>query len=95
MSQAALDTIKELNRAYRALTGTDAYLYTSQPDRSMVYTFATAARPFTNSGAALAHMQDALNKAQAGWTHDEITYGRSNGTVNPYPNAPRVNRGAW
>lgn len=91
MSQAALDQIKALNHAYHMITGENAYLYTSDSGVS----FVTAVRPFTNTGDALTHMQDVLSKAQAGWTHHEIMYGRSNGIVNPYPNAPRVNRGAW
>jgi hypothetical protein len=92
MSQAALDKIHELNGEYRALTGSDAYLYASQPASTTVYTFVTNARPFTNAGDALAHMQDVVEKARSGWTHKEIVYGKER---NPYPNAPRVNRGAW
>lgn len=96
MSQAALDRIKELNRAYKTITGNDAYLYTSQPERVTLYTFATATRPFSSAGEALGHMMETLSKAQSGWTHDEIIYGKGNGSVlNPYPDAPRVNRGAW
>lgn len=71
MSQAAIDRIKELNRAYRMITGGDAYLYASDSGIS----FNTAARPFKNAGAALAHMTEVLEKAQKGWTHDEIMYG--------------------
>jgi hypothetical protein len=95
MSQAALARIKELNSEYRALTGRDAYLYASQPASTTAYTFVTHARPFTNAGDALAHMQDVIEKARSGWTHEEIVYGKSRTTADPFPNAPRVNRGAW
>lgn len=92
MSEAALDKIKDLNTAYRAITGDDAYLYTSQPASVALFTFATAARPFNNSGEALAHMVNVLDKARSGWTHNEIIYGKPR---DPFPNAHTVNRGAW
>jgi len=76
MSQAALDKIKELNSAYRAIMGEDAYLYTSSPTTGTRYVFVTNARPFHNVGDALAHMQSVLEKARAGWTHEEIMYGK-------------------
>lgn len=97
MSQAALDKIKELNHAYHTLTGRDAYEYASVTTPSTTrYVFATSNRVFTNTGDALTHMTEVLEKARSGWTHDEILYGKGNGSVlNPYPDAPRVNRGAW
>jgi hypothetical protein len=99
MSDAALQRIKDLNVEYSALTGSDAYLYASQPATVTLYTFVTAPRPFANSGDALAHMQDVIGKARAGWTHEEIIYGRNRREItpdtDPYPNAHRVNRGAW
>lgn len=73
MSQAALDKIRELNHAYHMITGGNAYLYASASG----ITFNTASRPFTNTGAALAHMTEVLEKARNGWTHDEIMYGKS------------------
>jgi len=87
MSQAALDQIKELNHAYHLMTGENAYLYASDSGIS----FNTASRPITNAGDALIHMTEVLEKARSGWTHDEIMYGRGNGSVlNPYPDVPHA-----
>ena len=97
MSQAALDKIKELNRSYHTLTGRDAYEYASSPNPTTTrYVFATSSRVFTSTGDALTHMTEVLEKAQSGWTHDEIVYGKGNGSVlNPYSESRPVNRGAW
>lgn len=90
MSQAAEDRIRELNAQFKSITGEDAFLYASKPDTRTLYTFVTNARPFSNVGDALAHMQTVLEKAQNGWSVDEILYGKTS-----YPNAHAVNRGAW
>lgn len=73
MSQVTLDRIQELNHTYHLITGENAYLYASDSGVS----FNTAVRPFTNTGDALVHMMDVLEKARSGMTHDEIV----NGTV--------------
>jgi hypothetical protein len=68
MSQAALDKIHELNREYKGITGTEAYLYATNPGdgRGTRYVFSTSARPIIGSGEALAHMMDVITKVRSG-----------------------------
>ena len=86
MSLTALDQIKALNHGYHLITGENAYLYASGPTPTRTrYVFTTSSKVFTNTGDALTHMTEALEKARSGWTHDEIVYGKGNGSVlNPY-----------
>lgn len=73
--QQIIDRIKIMNGEYKQLTGHDAYLYAYAPeDRTSRFVFSTYAHHF-RSNRAILHMQEILDLARKGRTHDQITHG--------------------
>jgi hypothetical protein len=68
------DRLHEMNDEYRALTGSDAYLYASVPGSTERYSFATHHHTLS-AHHAMTHMIEVLELAKRGRTHDEIIYG--------------------
>ena len=69
-NEQLLNSLKTMNARFRELTGRDAFLYATQPDRATYYHFATGG-PACTRGTAERYMRGLLERAESdpegGW----------------------------